>query len=187
MRQRTKIKQRRIIICFAGFLAFSGLAFAKNEIDLANNPDIAKQLNIFQYGLVKTLGFGDLGDNTAYTFLYRDLGDKNPRGYSASIDAGQDGARLFFSASESCVEGHSNSSDVIEINGRNVQATSACVRDSLRELRIGYLIKTKEGNLYAVEEFKSKRVVLVRFRAMSIPFESEDFSDALRKADQQPL
>ena len=181
--KRNKLK----LLATSILLLVSIQAAAKASIDLNENPDTRKSLQIHEYQVVKTLGFSDLGDSTAYTFLYRNKEDKKPQGYYISVSPTTDGPFLLFRVDESCVKGAFNDSAVIEINGSNIQAVSLCSVDARNELGMSYKIKTREGLMFTAEEFLKNTIVLVRFRSMKIPFETTDFSEAWRKANVKPL
>lgn len=168
-------------------LVVSTQAIAKDSFDLNQHPDTRKSLQIYDYQLVKTLGFSDLGDNTAYTFLYRNKDDKNPRSYYVNASPTKEGPVLMFRVGEACIKGTFNGNAVIEINESNIQVASLCSVDASNELGMSYKIKTSEGLAFAADQFLNKSVVVVRFRSMKIPFETTEFSEAWRKANVKPL
>ncbi len=153
-------------------------AISANHLDLSKNNDARSMLNIYDYEIIKTLDFMDYEDLTAYTFLYKNKGDKNAKGFSVTISPAKDGKRLYFSASESCVQGQHNENDVITVEGKNIQATSSCGLNADNALVVGFLIKTDAGKKYVLEQFTKKNLVRIRFRAMIIPFETANFNKA---------
>lgn len=181
------MKNRMRVACTLLAALFSMHATARDEINLEREPVARKHLNIYGFKVIKTLSFNDLGDNTAYTFLYRDEKDKSPIGYYVSIRHENNGAFLFITSGEPCRYGSRNSEDVIEVNSRAIQTISECAEDANKELVRGYKIKTEQGKMYVIDQFKRSKLVTIRFNSMNIPFENHDFEIVWNKVNKVAL
>jgi hypothetical protein len=171
-----------------GLLISANTAFAYQDVDFDQYPDLQKQLGLSEFDSLEILSFIDTekigwGTSEAWAML---KSIDSEEWYRAIPTWNRGEKMIVLLTPEHCKkDGDLSANAVIYINGTSVSAYSACL-DSKKGLAFSYWAKTDKGKSFLTQEFRKNGLVQIRFNRRTIPFHTEGFGAAMKSLGSAP-